>query len=187
MADPSGVSRSTDDSGAQTTNGMPWRAARTASVYVPILFAVSPFAAIRSAPTRITSTSPPAMSGPAAMSGMSVWGTPACLSSHAVSRAPWRYGRVSSTQTWSGRSAAWAAWTTPSAVPNWPQASGPVLQWVRIRSGPSVSGRIAPARLGQAAVVVGRLGDDRHRLAEHRRRDAIAVLRQVAELVVAAP
>ena len=34
---------------------------------------------------------------------------------------------------------AWcAAWTTPSAVPYWPQASGPVLQWVRIRTGRSV-------------------------------------------------
>ena len=32
---------------------------------------------------------------------MSVCGTPACSSSQAVSRAPWRYGRVSSTQTWS--------------------------------------------------------------------------------------
>jgi hypothetical protein len=33
-------------------------------VYVPILFAVSPLAAIRSAPTRITSTLPWAISGP---------------------------------------------------------------------------------------------------------------------------
>src|SRR5438034_3107857 len=32
----------------------------------------------------------------------------------------------------------------PSAVPNWPQASGPVLQWVRIRSGPN-------SRTGRAA------------------------------------
>ena len=32
-------------------------------------------------------------------------GTPAWASSQVVSRAPWRYGRVSSTQTWSGRPA----------------------------------------------------------------------------------
>ena len=36
---------------------------------------------------------------PAATSGISVCGTPAWASSQAVSRAPWRYGRVSSTQT----------------------------------------------------------------------------------------
>ncbi len=115
-----------------------------ASGYVPTLFAVSPFAATRSAPTITTSTSPPRISEPAATSGISVCGTPACSSSQAVRRAPWRYGRVSSTQTLISRPAWWAAWTIPSAVPNWPQASGPVLQWVRIRSGPN-------SRVGSAA------------------------------------
>src|SRR6188768_1196605 len=67
---------------------MPWRAASTASGYVPTLLAVSPFAAIRSAPTITTSTSPVAMRWPAATSGSSVCGTPAWASSQAVSRAP---------------------------------------------------------------------------------------------------
>ena len=46
-----------------------------------------------------------AMRWPAATSGIRVCGTPACASSQAVSRAPCRYGRVSSTQTWSSRPA----------------------------------------------------------------------------------
>ena len=64
--------RSTDESGAQTKNGMPWRAASTASVYVPTLFAVSPLAATRSAPDEDHVDLARAISGPAAMSGMSV-------------------------------------------------------------------------------------------------------------------
>jgi hypothetical protein len=50
-ADPSTTSRSTVEMGATTTKGTPCRAASTAALYVPILFAVSPFAAMRSAPT----------------------------------------------------------------------------------------------------------------------------------------
>ena len=52
-------------------------------------------------------------------------------------RSPGGSGRVSSTWTWMSRPAPTAAWTTPSAVPNWPQASGPVLQWVSTRTGRS--------------------------------------------------
>ena len=58
-------------SGAQTTNGMPWRAARTASVYVPTCSRCRRSRRPGPPPTRITSTSPPAISGPAAMSAMS--------------------------------------------------------------------------------------------------------------------
>ena len=45
-------------------------------------------------------------------------------------------------------------------------------------------GQDRAARLGQPAMIVGRLGDDRHGLAEHRRGDALAVLRELADLVV---
>ena len=64
---PSAISRSTVLTGATTMNGIPCRAASTAALYVPIykfvsgrligtvvnitLFAVSPFRAMRSAPT----------------------------------------------------------------------------------------------------------------------------------------
>ena len=69
------------------------------------------------------------------------------------------------------RPAWWAAWTTPSAVPNWPQASGPVLQWVRIRSGPSPgTGSAARPNVGQPAVVGRRLEDDGVGLRAHARR-----------------
>src|SRR6188472_3234203 len=46
---------------------MPWRAASTASGYVPTLLAVSPLAAIRSAPTSTTSTSPACINEPGAL------------------------------------------------------------------------------------------------------------------------
>src|SRR5262249_45351348 len=45
---PSGVAWSTVELGATTKNGIRWWRASTASEYVPILFAVSPLAAIRS-------------------------------------------------------------------------------------------------------------------------------------------
>src|ERR671934_144871 len=78
--------------------------ASTASGYVPILFATSPFAAIRSAPTTTASTSPPAISEPAITSATSVHGMPSRSSSQAVRRLPWSTGRVSSTQTHGRRS-----------------------------------------------------------------------------------
>ena len=55
---------------------------------MPILFAVSPFAAIRSAPVTTQSTSPAAISDAAAESAITACGMPAVSSSHAVSRAP---------------------------------------------------------------------------------------------------
>ena len=61
MSAPVGVRRSTVDSGAATTKGMPARAAASANGYVPILLATSPLAATRSAPTITTSTRPRAM------------------------------------------------------------------------------------------------------------------------------
>ena len=56
MADPSGVARSTVETGATTTNGTPWCLASTARPYVPTLFATLPSAAMRSAPVRMRST-----------------------------------------------------------------------------------------------------------------------------------
>src|SRR3984893_909283 len=51
MPAPSGVERSTVEVGAASESGRSWGAESTAGVYVPILLATSPFAAIRSAPT----------------------------------------------------------------------------------------------------------------------------------------
>ena len=55
---------------------------------MPILLAVSPFAAILSAPTTTASTLPCAISAAAAESTTSVAGRPAWTSSYAVSRDP---------------------------------------------------------------------------------------------------
>ena len=54
------------------------------------------------------------------------------------------------------RPSAARAWTTPSAVPTWPQASGPVLQWVRSAGAghPGPAGdpaRGAPSRRGRGS------------------------------------
>src|SRR5256885_45382 len=67
---------------------MPWRCASTASGYVPTLFATSPLAAIRSAPTTIPETRPRAISDPALASGTTRYGMPARWCAHAGSRAP---------------------------------------------------------------------------------------------------
>ena len=66
---------------------------------------------------------------------MTVWGTPCWPSSHAVSWAPWLRGRVSSTQTWTGMPASWAAYTGAVAEPWSTKASQPALQWVRMLTG----------------------------------------------------
>ncbi len=71
------------------------------------------------------------MRWPPALSTMTVWGTPCWLSSQAVSDAPWLRGRVSSTQTWTGKPSSWARKIGASAVPQSTQASQPALQWVR--------------------------------------------------------
>ena len=77
MPAPVGVARiDRVERGATMTNGMSWCAASTASEYVPILFAVSPLAAIRSAPVTTTSTSPAAISEPAAASAITACGNP---------------------------------------------------------------------------------------------------------------
>ena len=54
---------------------------------------------------------------PAMPSVTTVTGIPSRASSHAVRRAPWRNGRVSSASTEMRRPASAAARTTPSAVP----------------------------------------------------------------------
>ena len=59
----------------------PWCAAITAREKVPILLAVSPFAATLSAPTTTASTLPAAIRDAAAESVMSVAGRPSCTSS----------------------------------------------------------------------------------------------------------
>ena len=64
-------------------------------MYVPTLLAVSPLAAIRSAPVMTHDTSPFCISTPAAESAMSVAGIPNCWNSQEVSRAPCSQGRVS--------------------------------------------------------------------------------------------
>ena len=65
---PVGVPGSTVVSGATTRNGTPACAAASDSAKVPILLAVSPLAAIRSAPTTTASTPPRASVAAAAES-----------------------------------------------------------------------------------------------------------------------
>src|SRR6267378_2966745 len=60
---------------------MAWRRASTARLYVPILLATSPLAAMRSAPTMTTSTSPRLIRWPAMLSVISVHGMPSCTHS----------------------------------------------------------------------------------------------------------
>ena len=103
--------------GATTYRGIPWDRASTAREYVPILFAVSPFAAIRSAPVTTRSTSPAAINDAAAESAITVCGTSAASSSQAVSLAPCSSGRVSSTQTRASRPCSQAVISAPTALP----------------------------------------------------------------------
>lgn len=65
----------------------------------------------------ILSTSPRAISAPTLESVTSLNGMPSRASSQAVSLAPWRSGRVSSTQTCVSRPACHAARRIPPAVP----------------------------------------------------------------------
>ncbi len=81
------------------------------------MFATSPFAAIRSAPTTTAFTSPRAIMWPAMLSAINVVGMESCISSQAVSRAPWRYGRVSSAKTLRSLPRRAAERITPRAVP----------------------------------------------------------------------
>ena len=67
------------------------------------------------------------------LSHISVQGTFARESSHAVRRAPWPTGRVSSAYTRSTLPCAAAAYTMPSAVPKNAVPRLPALQCVRMR------------------------------------------------------
>src|SRR5665648_1304496 len=109
---------------------MPWACANTATEYVPILFAVSPFAAIRSAPTITRSTLPCCIKYPAILSAINVTGIFSRRSSREVRRAPCNKGRVSSAYTWIFLPASCALRITPSAVPYSTVAKAPALQWV---------------------------------------------------------
>ena len=64
------------------------------------------------------------------LSVIRVHGIPSFISSHAVSRAPCRKGRVSPTYTCIFFPAPTAARITPSAVPYPAVARAPALQWV---------------------------------------------------------
>ena len=88
------------DVGTTGYTGIPFSRATTLSLYVPILFATSPFRATRSAPYNTTSTFPCCISSPLTLSAMRCIGTSYRISSHADSRAPCSRGRVSSTHTW---------------------------------------------------------------------------------------
>ena len=69
----------------------------------------------------------------------------AARSSHAVSRAPCRTGRVSSDPARATLPCACAARTTPSAVPYPAVARAPALQWVRMRAFGGTSARAVGA------------------------------------------
>jgi len=119
---------------------------------VPILFATSPLAAIRSAPTITASISPRAINEPAIESVTSVTGIPSLASSHAVSLAPCKSGRVSQASTRRSRPRCHALRTMPSAVPHSAVASAPALQWVSTEvPGASSSAPAAPSAWQAAA------------------------------------
>ena len=69
-----------------------------------------------------------------------VTGIPSRWSSQAVSRAPWKKGRVSSASTEIGFPPSHAARTTPSAVPYAAVARAPALQWVSTFAARGTSG-----------------------------------------------
>jgi hypothetical protein len=89
------VAGSRVEMGAATKKGTPWYAHEMARLYVPILFAVSPLSATRSAPTTTASTFFFAISAAATESQINVPGIFSKAISYAVRRAPWLYGRVS--------------------------------------------------------------------------------------------
>src|SRR5262249_45740004 len=124
--------------------GIPCSFASTATVYVPILLATSPLAAMRSAPTTIAPILPCRIIAPAMLSEITVVGMLSFINSQAVRREPWRNGRVSSAYTWIFLPCSTAARITPSAVPYPQVASAPALQWVS--TPPEAGGGEAPLR-----------------------------------------
>jgi hypothetical protein len=119
--------------GRGDVEGTPARSAARASPSVPTLLAVSPFAAMRSAPVITASTPFETRSSAAAESGSRVAGMPARASSQVVRRAPCRSGRVSVAKQRSTSPRSWPSRISASAVPRPPVASAPVLQWVSTR------------------------------------------------------
>ena len=113
---------------------------------------------------------------------MSVCGTPAWASSQVVSRAPWRYGRVSSTQTWIGALGVVGRLDDAERGPELAAGERPGVAVGQDPERPVLGRRqdLQP-EAGQPAVVVGRLEDDRVGLGAHRRGDRVAVLGQVAD------
>ena len=101
-----------------------------ATPWVPILLAASPLRAMRSAPVTAQVICPRETRCATAPSAMRVTSMPSRISSHAVSRAPCRTGRVSSAITRMPLPWACAARITASAVPSPAVASAPALQWV---------------------------------------------------------
>ena len=80
--------RSTVDSGATTRKGIPAACQASATLREPILFAESPFFAIRSAPIRAASMRPLRIAIAAAPSGSIRYGISDFINSHAVKREP---------------------------------------------------------------------------------------------------
>ena len=179
---PVGVARSIVDSGATTTNGTPACCAPRARLNVPILFAVSPFAAMRSAPVTTTSASDRARRNGPAESTITSWGAPIRCSSHAVRRVPWSNGRVSSTSACSSRPASCSVWITASAVPRSTVASAARVA-DRHRANRAVADKLLyelgtpPTHLpGRCDLLVA----DRNRLGKHR---VEAILRPLRDSV----
>lgn len=83
------------DKGAVTKNGMSKAFAKIARPYVPILFAVSPFFAIRSAQSDNSGNLFSFIVWAAMLSVIRVTSMPPCISSQAVRREPCRTGLVS--------------------------------------------------------------------------------------------
>ncbi len=137
---------------------------------VPNLFAVSPFLAMRSAPTTTASIRPRPKRLATAASGSTACAMPSRPSSHAVRRAPCSSGRVSGTQTNGARPSACNRRTTPNAVtcamrsPKHPRyrlrRSAHPLQTIRHRAHPS---RAAPHLGGVKLFGSSRQTQTRHR------------------------
>ena len=135
------------------------------------MFATSPLAAMRSAPTTTWLTSPPASSDAALESVTRRWGIPARASSQAVSREPCSRGLVSHTHTSTSRPLSHAERNTPAAVPYAPVASGPGVAVRERRVAGRESLRSDP---GEGAVGGRDLRLERLRASDQRHRRVVA-------------